>query len=45
VALSNHPANGHEVAERQGITRILTLDRRDFGMVLPRHATHFDILP
>lgn len=33
------------IAERLNITRILTLDQRDFGMVRPRHATHFELLP
>lgn len=28
-----------------GFVRVLTLDRRDFGMVVPEHARHFDILP
>jgi predicted nucleic acid-binding protein len=33
------------IAERLNITRILTLDQRDFGMVRPRHASHFELLP
>lgn len=33
------------IAERLNITRILTLDQRDFGMVRPRHAPHFELLP
>jgi len=33
------------IAERQGVTRILTLDRRDFTMVRPRHCAYFEILP
>ena len=33
------------IAERRQVTRILTLDRRDFLMVRPRHCEHFDILP
>lgn len=33
------------VAERLNITRIYTFDRRDFAMVIPKHATHFDLLP
>jgi predicted nucleic acid-binding protein len=33
------------VAERLGITRILTLDQRDFHIVRPRHAPHFERLP
>lgn len=33
------------VAERVKATRILTLDRRDFGIIRPAHAPHFEILP
>jgi predicted nucleic acid-binding protein len=33
------------VAERLNITRVLTLDRRDFGMVRPVHVAHFELLP
>jgi hypothetical protein len=33
------------IAERKNIDRILTLDRRDFAMVRPRHCAHFEILP
>jgi len=33
------------MAEGLGITRILTLDRRDFDMVRPAHTDHFDLLP
>ncbi len=33
------------IAERLGVTRVLTLDRRDFGLVRPRHCTAFAILP
>ena len=33
------------IAERLSITRILTLDRRDFGILRPRHCDHLDILP
>jgi predicted nucleic acid-binding protein len=33
------------VAERLKITRSLTLDRRDFGLVHPRHSAYFEILP
>ena len=32
-------------AERLGITRILTLDRRHFGMIRPRHCAAFTLLP
>ncbi len=34
-----------ELAERDNITRILTLDRRDFGFVRPRHCNYFELLP
>ncbi len=33
------------LAERLGITRIATYDRRDFTIVRPRHCSHFDLLP
>jgi predicted nucleic acid-binding protein len=33
------------IAERLGATRIHTLDRRDFGLVRPRHIEAFEILP
>lgn len=33
------------IAERLAITRIATFDRRDFSIIRPRHATHFDLLP
>lgn len=32
-------------AERLGITRIATLDRRDFSVVRPAHAEEFELLP
>jgi predicted nucleic acid-binding protein len=32
-------------AERLGVTRIYTLDRRDFGLVRPAHAAAFELLP
>lgn len=32
-------------AERLGVTTIATLDRRHFGVVRPRHARAFDIVP
>jgi predicted nucleic acid-binding protein len=32
-------------AERLGITRILTTDRRDFSLVRPRHCKAFELLP
>lgn len=33
------------IAERMNVTKILTLDRRDFSMVRPQHCTYFEILP
>jgi hypothetical protein len=33
------------LAERLKITRILTFDRRDFGLYRPAHVEHFEILP
>lgn len=33
------------VAERLKITRLLTLDHRDFGLVRPRHVDRFELLP
>lgn len=33
------------IAERRKICRILTLDRRDFSIVRPRHCSYFEILP
>jgi predicted nucleic acid-binding protein len=33
------------VAERLGITRVLTLDRRDFSAVRPRHCAALTLLP
>jgi predicted nucleic acid-binding protein len=33
------------VAERLNITRILTLDQRDFHIIRPTHAPHFELLP
>ena len=33
------------VAERLGATRIYTLDRRDFSIIRPRHASGFVVLP
>lgn len=33
------------VAERLNITRVLTLDQRDFGILRPRHVTRFEVLP
>lgn len=33
------------VAERMNVETILTLDRRDFQMIRPRHTTYFTLLP
>jgi predicted nucleic acid-binding protein len=33
------------VAERLKITRILTLDYRDFRIIRPRHCDYFELLP
>ena len=33
------------LAERLNITRIATFDRRDFGIVRPRHVPYFELLP
>jgi len=33
------------MAERLGVTRLLTLDRRDFQLVRPKHCDSFELLP
>jgi hypothetical protein len=33
------------IAERLNITRVLTLDRRDFSIMRPKHCDYFEILP
>ena len=33
------------IAERLNIKRILTVDRRDFGMFRPKHCEFFEIIP
>lgn len=33
------------IAERLNITRVLTLDRRDFQIVRPKHCGSFELLP
>jgi uncharacterized protein len=33
------------IAERSNITRILTLDRRDFSLFRPKHFGYFELLP
>jgi uncharacterized protein len=33
------------IAERKGINRVLTFDRRDFAIIRPRHCSYFDLLP
>ena len=32
-------------AERLNISRLLTLDRRDFNLIRPRHCLNFELLP
>ena len=33
------------IAERLNITRLLTLDRRDFQIIRPKHCSSFELLP
>lgn len=33
------------IAERLNITRLLTLDRRDFQIIRPKHCNSFELLP
>ena len=33
------------VAERMGVTRVATLNHRDFAVVRPGHVSHFTLLP
>ncbi|MCI5158652.1 MAG: PIN domain-containing protein [Candidatus Electrothrix sp. AUS1_2] len=33
------------IGERLNITRVLTLDRRDFSIIRPAHCSYFEILP
>jgi uncharacterized protein len=33
------------VAERLDVTRILTLDQRDFSLIRPKHCDYFELLP
>lgn len=33
------------IAERLIITRVYTLDRRDFSIIRPRHCDYFELLP
>lgn len=33
------------LAERLNITNVLTLDRRDFSVLRPKHCTHLELLP
>lgn len=33
------------IAERRNITQILTLDRRDFSIIRPKHCDYFEIKP
>lgn len=33
------------ISERLNATRILTVDRRDFTIIRPKHCDHFELLP
>jgi uncharacterized protein len=33
------------ISERLGIDCVLTLDRRDFSIIRPKHCDYFQILP
>jgi uncharacterized protein len=33
------------LSERLEVTRVYTLDRRDFSMIRPRHCEYFELLP
>jgi predicted nucleic acid-binding protein len=33
------------IAERLGITKIATFDRRDFSIIRPHHTAFFELLP
>lgn len=33
------------IAERLNVSQIYTFDRRDFGLVRPRHIAYFELLP
>mgnify|MGYP001550080064 CR=1 FL=1 len=33
------------IAERLGITRVYTLDRRDFSIIRPKHCDYFELIP
>lgn len=33
------------LAERLNVTRVYTLDRRDFSMIRPKHCDYFELLP
>src|SRR5258707_13810471 len=33
------------IAERRKLNRLLTLDRRDFQLIRPKHCASFDLLP
>jgi len=33
------------IAERRNINRLLTLDRRDFQLIRPKHCASFELLP
>jgi hypothetical protein len=33
------------LSERLGITRVFTFDHRDFGMFIPAHSPHLELIP
>lgn len=33
------------IAERLGITRVYTLDQRDFSIIRPKHCDYFELVP
>jgi predicted nucleic acid-binding protein len=33
------------ISERLAITRVYTLDRRDFSVIRPKHCDYFELLP
>lgn len=45
ASIGFHDASIVAIAERLGVRRIYTLDRRDFALVRPRHVPSFEILP
>jgi hypothetical protein len=45
VAIGFVDASAVAIAERLGIRQVWTLDRRDFGLIRPRHVEAFDLVP